>query len=281
MITISLYDKAGALYQVDPHRTFVDFAENEKPDADMTSAVSCASENAIAPFIVHLAGLSARDTLDDLRGIVGKVRTSAPDREDGIKLGELLVKWADRWRGGTWELSGDKYEIEQLKARGGASGIDLSRRARAGASVTVDPSDPTLQVVGYGERMATDLEISRETGEPPKEAERDIDGARLLQRETKIMLSGSGSKGRTREPKPTSGPERAAQRRRMMQEDGLTRPTVVAGRVSEKAKDAIDNARAANGKKIGAGRMMETVGLALQSGLTYKEIESRLLGKSA
>ncbi len=261
MIQVELYDAVGLLHIVPTHPIFVDFAERTDAKRTDDARVAIDSANAIAPIVAALDEQSAIATRARLRSIVERIRKLAPGRDDALSVATLLYEWASRWPEGRWSVSGDPYELAQLRSSE-AEGLD--KRLASDARPRYEPrykADEALRAdpVGVGDRMATAREIAIERGTEREDARGNVIDDRSLQREVRI-----GGMGGSSDAKGTAKKKRAAGGGRSPIEDEARSITLQA-----RVTPATEKALKTTGRNV--AEILRIVGTAINCGMTYEQ----------
>ncbi len=262
---------------------FMDYELRDDSRISATSTVDIAEENAIAPLVarsprqglgvqrVGIRGVPANESFSDLVNARDRLLAKHKDREDGIRVIQMLIAWATQWPQGIWEISGAHLDV--IADRGDHFGID--------ANAEPAPRFAPDSISTTNARAATVAEFRQaDESESHPSAEKPLTGDALLKPDYTIVRTGGGGSSGPRKDRQMSAADRNRRRDAERAEDGL-RPMMASGRVSIEAHEGLYNTRDATGQKVAPGNLFEVVGLAIARGMTYDDVVAALAARAA
>jgi len=251
VLEISLKGLDGSPFTIESHPEFLDYVVRDSGRSSET-VVGVHDDNLVAPILAALHEKHALSSYPDLARAKGEVAAAFPAREDGLRILELLLPWAQRFPDGRWSIAGAD-RVPRTRFIATATEPRFSAR-----SLSVDPLAYGFEFIGEADRMddteGVDLEpLERDT----------MSGAALLQRETRIKPTSHSRKGRSRSERP-----RRRETTRVENDFDVHPPTAVV-RVAAVVKEAIAHDPRTK-------EMIATLSRALLNGADYAKTSALL-----
>lgn len=269
MITVTLIQRGlGVPFAVDDHPAYMDYELRDDPKQSSSSIVDIAEENAIAPLVARLGGVSANESYADLQKAHQRLLNKYPEREDGKRVVEMMIAWGVQWPQGIWEITGRHLDV--IEKRGDYAGVDpdadaAPRYSENSVTTLQRNAKPVGEFDAQGD--SADAYLSR--------PEKDITIEQAMVPDYTIQRTGGNGTGRAKKKKPGSDGSKHGWGNGTLLDDGL-RPMMASGRVSIEAHTALYTMVDKTGHKIAPGNLMEIVGLAIASGRTYDDVVAAL-----
>jgi hypothetical protein len=203
----------GVLRDVGEHPFFIDFPDRDIADRwdptiqsriiETRAIVTVDFTNALAPVLLEMHDRPVRDAAS-LADAVRFLRRKHPGREDGIRVAELLIEWAEKHPKSAWSVTVDSdAEAEILRARS----LNAQVAATADAPRMKPPRIRLVERDGkLREVMVDEAEVDEPKRHDPDEC--TIAGCGPCNRVTEADLQletrtpGHGGSGRTGRAKP-------------------------------------------------------------------------------